>query len=121
MVEQHHVGILRLHHVPDLLGLAGTDEIAGMGCGTAAGDDRHRLGAGRHGEITQFIELFPIGIGRKIEMDEDGAFAAPGTFKQSAPSSERVGSGRNQAFPLPSSLMGSLTLRAGTTVEIACL
>ncbi len=85
-------------------------------------DGSYRPGARGNREIGEFSEIVAAATALKFDMNQYGAFAAVRAFKQTRCS---VMGSRCQcsspSSPPSSSSLGNLTLRDGTTVDIACL
>ncbi len=125
MVEEHQFGIFGRYPFPDLLGLARPDEIL---AGRRLAPRRHGAqhpGTRGPGEFGELVRIVAVGIVRQEDVDQEGPFAAAGALKQYPPPPGRVrdqtlpGSGPSSCPLLP--LLWKRTLRAGTTVEMACL
>ena len=134
MVEDDQLGLGRRDQRLEFLSLARADEEARVGRGARTADAPHHLGAGGLGEQHELLAL--VGLARRsasdVEIDQHRPFAGLGPLEdERRADGDRPGlDGRNRygcivqcaSGSAPSvSLVGSRTLRAGTTVEMACL
>ena len=116
MIHQHQISVVGARGLIDFFCFAAAEKVARIGALAPAGDRGHDLSTGSVCQLFELTEV--VRTHRSIDTDtyQHGAFAAPRTFKH--------GSTRPPAHQLadsaPSSL-GSITARAGTTVEMACL
>ena len=122
MVDQHNVSARLGYQRADFVGLSRSDKKLWVGTLTGRRNRSQHFGTGRQSE---FLELLTVDARRgpaDTYVDEDCALASTGSVNQSDTTSSvspRAHSPSGAVFS--SSPAGSLTLRAGTTVEIACL
>ena len=110
MVDQHQVNAFSLHHLQGLIHLATTDQGGRIDRIDACFQSPEHLGSGR---ARQFDELFQQGriiMAGAMRLDQQGPLALAGTLE-------------HHSLELSPSSPGAAmrTLRAGTTVEMACL
>src|SRR6478609_10133702 len=111
MVDEDDVGALCLRFQADLVRLAAAHEVARIGSLPASGDRGHRHCASGDRQLGELVEVFCVDRGTEAHANEHRPFATARTFKHQA----AVLSASSSSAP------GTRTLRAGTTVEIACL
>jgi hypothetical protein len=127
VIDDDDIRLLFLHDAVDFFRLALADVQARVRRGTRRRDGGNRSrtrGADKFGE---FLEVFPVSTGGKVHMDQYGPLTTFRAFEQTATRAARW----SWLQALPGSLPPLLsepesdpmirTLRAGTTVEIACL
>ena len=124
VIDDHEVGAELGDALADFLDLAGAEEEARLG---HLARDRHDLehlrarGARQRGEFFDAVRLRRVA---EPDADEDRAFSATGPFEQFAltPRDGRAAQAAGTSSAgTSSSPIGRRTLRAGTTVEMACL
>ena len=122
MIEDHDLGVLGCYLLAQFLELATPDEMRRLRGPLATRDGSHRPGAGGHREIGEFVKIVATATALKCNMNQHGPFAAVRPFKQMRCSlMRRRCQCSSPSGSFSSSGLGNLTLRAGTTVEIACL
>ncbi len=125
------LGVGRLHQPLEFIHLAGPDEEDAdlAGAGSAKGADDLRASRGR--QQTEFLALIRLGRMPDVQMNKNRSLTPLGPLEDQRRANRdgsrlaRLGE-KNFAQVFPGSgrslsLAGSLTLRAGTTVEMACL
>ena len=122
LIDQHDLGAELLGAGADLLRLARADEVLRIGARAGGEHDPDRNGAGRSGQRLEFSRIVRIHRMPDAHTDQQRPLTTPRAFKQW---SERLADDTHSTMAgsvtSPSSPVGSRTLRAGTTVEMACL
>lgn len=113
VVNEDHLGCVRECARADFLGLAAADEIARIRPFAPPRDCRHGLRARGERELREFPDVFGVGGCAEAEAHEHCTFTGAWAFEHY--------SACGSAAAAASSAEGTRTLRAGTTVEMACL
>ena len=144
MVEDDQFRLLGLHQHLQFVRLASTDKEPPVGGSAATADLAHDLGASGPGQQAKFLDLLGIRDTSQIQMNQDGLLSgaralehgfsfwgkkkgswSPGGCRAASPRARPPRPARDQVLPGSgiSSARGEAmrTLRAGTTVEMACL
>ena len=128
VVEQHHLRLQFLGFDANFFGLAGAHEKLRVGTCAVTGDRAQHRSPGGFRQGRKFPEVFGVDWAVDAEANQQGTLAATRTFKQAgAPCPGRASRWNQSATGMSSgtsslpSPEGRRTLRAGTTVEIACL
>ncbi len=148
VVDQHQVGLGGSHGGLHFLKLAGADQDRGVGVVNAGVEGGNHRRPGRAGELGEFVQLVRIDGTARMGLDQKRTFTLAGAFKQEAGplwreescqmrwvrprQTQAIHTPRLNGQPVaaPSSpsaawtcppLGPTRTLRAGTTVEMACL
>ena len=99
--------------------LAAADKEPRLGTVASPGNGADRFDTGRFGQLREFVEVFLLDRRAQSDAHQYGPFAAAGSFEH-PPLPQHHQSAATSADPA-SSAAGTRTLRAGTTVEMACL
>ena len=122
MIENDHLRARFDDTLAYLFELAAADEESRIGRAPPAGDRGHGHGASRDSEIGELFEVVAAAVIPECDMNQYGALAAIRPFEQiRRPGIASWCQCSSPSGPPSSSGLGNLTLRAGTTVEIACL
>jgi hypothetical protein len=124
MVDEHHVAAGVGDDLADLLGLAAADEEPGFGAVATPRHGGDRLHAGGLRELRELVEVFLLDRAAQAHANQNRSLAAAGSLEHPPlPRGRRLRhqSAAASVAPAASSAEGTRTLRAGTTVEIACL
>ena len=124
MIKDHQAGIKLLYRSKNFLCLAGTYKQARLRRVACAGNRDNRYRPGRTHQFSEFLQILAVFTAGEVHMDQYGPFTTIRAFEQT---DTPLHGFANQALPGCSPLSSSCsppgirTLRAGTTVEIACL
>ena len=122
VIEDHDFGVVVDDPLANFVQLAAADEEASIGRAPSAGDRRHGQSTGGNCEVGELFEVVAAVTVLECDMNQYGTFAAIRSFEQTCCSGITSWCQcSSPSGPPSSSGLGNLTLRAGTTVEIACL
>ncbi len=118
LIDEDQLGTRGSYFCRDLIDLAAADEELRIRAVAPRIHFDHDGGAGRFGQRAKFLDLIVETRPLQTDVQQQRAFTAAGAIEQ--PSLRVPGNG-TQSSVSSSSMAGTRTLRAGTTVEMACL
>ena len=151
VIDEDDVRLVDFRHRAQLIRLAAADKEPRIGSLAAARDRRNRPGAGRFGELLELLQILRIDLRPQSQAHEHGTLTGAWALEHSGlpgrrdfhglrpipcPASRRaataaghrvrrpgayIGHSAGVSGAAPPSSVAKRTLRAGTTVEIACL
>src|ERR1700733_6440953 len=121
VIDENHVGGRCDRGIAHLVRLAAAHEEAWIGTFAPADHRRDRLRPGGTGQLFELAQILWIDRCAESQPYEHRALTAPGALEHSHPPYGMHYSAADSAATSLSSAAVTLTLRAGTTVEMACL